>query len=90
MIDAVRADLKRGYPAANVADKHTWPEPLVWAVALEGKTDQERFEALKWGLRTWDHWGFNDVDRRFGDDWPGRIPAPIQLQHGRRYLCRFV
>ena len=24
---------------------------------------------------TWDHWYWNDVDYRFGDDWPGRIPA---------------
>lgn len=77
MLDAVRADLKRGYPAPNVADKHGWPEPLVWAIALEDKTDHERFEALKWGLRTWDHWGFNDIDGRFGDNWPGRIPAQL-------------
>jgi ParB-like chromosome segregation protein Spo0J len=77
MIEAVRADIKRGYPAPNVADKHGWPEPLVWAVALQDKTDHERFEALKWGLRTWDHWGFPDADRRFGDDWPGRIPAQL-------------
>lgn len=77
MIEAVRADLKRGYPAPNVADKHKWPEPLVWAIALQDKTDAERFEALKWGLRTWDHWGFGDADRRFGDDWPGRIPAQL-------------
>ena len=41
------------------------------------KTDQERFKDLNWGLRTWDHWYFNDVDHRFGDDWPGRIPAQL-------------
>lgn len=85
MIDAVRADLKRGYPASNVADKHGWPEPLVWAIALQDKTDAERFEALKWGLRTWDHWGFNDADRRFGDDWPGRIPAQL-IAHALYYF----
>lgn len=39
--------------------------------------DQERFKALNWGLRTWDNWNFNDVDNRFGDDWPGRIPAQL-------------
>jgi len=26
---------------------------LAWALRLEGKTDQERFKALGWGLRTW-------------------------------------
>ena len=24
-----------------------------------------------------DNWYFNDVDHRFGDDWPGRIPAQL-------------
>ncbi len=43
---------------------------------LDG-SDQERFKLLGWGLRTWDHWYFNDIDQRFGDDWPGRIPAQL-------------
>ena len=44
--------------------------PLVWALRLEGKTDQEKFKELGWGLRTWDQWNFNECDERFGDDWP--------------------
>jgi hypothetical protein len=32
---------------------------------------------LGWGLRAWDNWYFNDLDRRFGDDWPGQIPAQL-------------
>jgi len=71
------ADLKRGFTVPQVAEKHGWPEPLVWSIALEGKDDLARFKALKWGLRTWDVWGSNDCDRRFGDDWPGRIPAQL-------------
>ena len=35
-------------------------EPMVWSVALEGKDDLERFKELKWGLRTWDLWNWND------------------------------
>ena len=31
----------------------------VWALRLEGKTDQEKFKELGWGLRTWDQWNFN-------------------------------
>ncbi len=50
---------------------------MVWSVALEGKSDQERFKALNWGLRAWDLWNFNDVDQRFGDEWPGQIPAQL-------------
>ena len=33
---------------------------LVWALRLEGKTDQEKFKELGWGLRTWDQWNFNE------------------------------
>ena len=36
--------------------------PLAWAIRLEGKTGQERFEELGWGLRTWDQWNFNDLN----------------------------
>jgi hypothetical protein len=50
---------------------------MVWSLALEGKEDLQRFKALNWGLRTWDLWNWNDCDKRFGDDWPGRIPAQM-------------
>jgi hypothetical protein len=68
------ADLRRGFTVSQVAEKHGWPEPLVWSIALD---DLERFKELSWGLRTWDLWNFNDCDKRFGDDWPGRIPAQL-------------
>ncbi len=50
---------------------------LAWSLRLEGKTDQEKFKELGWGLRTWNQWNFNECDERFGDDWPGRIPAQL-------------
>ena len=70
-------DLKKGFTVPQVAEKHGWAEPLVWSIALEGKSDLDRFKALNWGLRTWDLWNWNDCDKRFGDDWPGRIPAQM-------------
>ena len=73
----VNTDLKRGFTVAQVAEKYGWPEPLVWSHALEGKDDLERFKALRWGLRAWDLWNCNDCDKRFGDDWPGRIPTQM-------------
>ena len=33
---------------------------LTWSLRLEGKTDQEKFKELGWGLRTWDQWNFNE------------------------------
>jgi len=71
------ADLSRGFTVSQVAEKYNWTEPMVWSIALEGKEDIIRFKELGWGLRTWDQWESNDCDKRFGDDWPGRIPAQL-------------
>jgi len=71
------ADLSKGFTVSQVAEKHGWTEPMVWSLALEGEEEIERFKEIGWGLRTWDNWEWNDCDRRFGDDWPGRIPAQL-------------
>ena len=73
----VNTDLSRGFTVSQVAEKHGWTEPMVWSLALEGKDDLQRFKELDWGLRTWDTWAWNDCDRRFGDEWPGRIPGQM-------------
>jgi biotin operon repressor len=31
------SDLKKGFTASQVAEKHGWPEPMVWALKLEDK-----------------------------------------------------
>jgi len=69
--------LSQGHNMEYIARHYTMDLPLAWALRLEGKTDQERFKELGWGLRTWDQWNFNECDERFGDDWPGRIPAQL-------------
>ena len=38
-------------------------------------------------MRTWDQWFFNDLDRRFGDDWPGQIPAQL-VGHTLHYFSK--
>ncbi len=48
----VNTDLSRGFTVSRVAEKHGWTEPMIWSVALEGKSDLERFKALNWGLKT--------------------------------------
>lgn len=77
LFQSVRDSLDKGLSASEAAKKHGCPEPLVWSIKLEGKSDRSRFRALNWGLRTWDLWNWNDCDKRFGDDWPGRIPAQM-------------
>ncbi len=51
--NGVNAQLERGFGVNTIAEKLGWPEPLVWAVALEGKTDRERFGSLEWKIRPW-------------------------------------
>ena len=67
--------LKKGHDMEYIARHYNMDLPLAWALRLNGKTDQERFKELGWGLRTWDQWNFNECDERFGDDWPGRVPV---------------
>ena len=69
--------LSQGHDMAYIARHFNMDLALAWAIRLDGKTDQERFEELGWGLRSWDDWHFNECDERFGDDWPGRIPAQL-------------
>jgi len=69
--------LSQGHDMDYIARRYNMDLALAWALLLEGKTDQEKFKALGWGLRTWDKWYFNQCDERFGDDWPGRIPAQL-------------
>ena len=76
-VQSIRRFLAQGLSVPETAREHCYPEPLVWSVALDGKSDQERFKSLNWGLRTWDYWYWNDVDHRFGDNWPGQIPAQL-------------
>lgn len=88
LANMLNTDLSRGFAVSQVAEKHAypvgledrtggWTEPMVWSIALKGKSDLDRFKALNWGLRTWDLWNWNDCDKRFGDDWPSRIPAQM-------------
>jgi hypothetical protein len=87
LANLLKADLSRGFTVAQVAEKRGWTEPMVWSLALEGKDDLVRFKELNWGLRTWDLWNWNDCDRRFGDDWPGRIPGQL-IAHILYYFSR--
>ena len=87
LFNKIHQDFKAGSGILDMAQKYGVPQTLVWSLILQEKTDQERFKDLNWGLRTWDNWYFNDVDHRFGDDWPGRIPAQV-VAHTLFYFTR--
>ncbi len=69
--------IAQGHDMEYIARHFQMDLSLAWALRLTGKKDQEKFKALGWGLRTWDQWSFNECDQRFGEDWPGRIPAQL-------------
>jgi hypothetical protein len=41
----VNTDLSKGFTVPQVAQKHGWPEPLVWSQALVNANDFDRFKA---------------------------------------------
>ena len=75
LANSTNTDLSRGFTVAQVAEKHGWAEPLVWSIALEGKSDLERFKELGWGLRTWDLWNWNDC-----------LPCEIHVNDSEAYF----
>lgn len=79
--------LAQGHDMEYIAAHYQMDIALAWAIRLQGKTDQEKFKELGWGLRTWDQWNFNECDERFGDDWPGRIPAQL-IAHTLFYFTK--
>jgi len=79
--------LSQGHNMEYIASHYQMDLALTWAIRLQGKTDQEKFKELGWGLRTWDQWNFNECDERFGDDWPGRIPAQL-IAHTLYYFTK--
>jgi hypothetical protein len=87
LANRINADLSQGFTVSQVAQKHGWTEPMVWSLALEEKDDLNKFKELGWGLRAWDQWEFNACDKRFGDEWPGRIPAQL-IAHILFYFSR--
>ncbi len=80
-------DLLSRYDPPEAAAKADLPELLVWAVALEGKTDAARFDALGLERRAFNVWNFADADPRFGprarivaDSPPNRTAAPLRAR----------
>ena len=47
----LNSDLSKGFTVSQVAQKHGWPESMVWSQALKGKVDYyEIFKKTGWTL----------------------------------------
>lgn len=70
-------DLAKGHPVEKVAQRHALPPILVWAIKLQGMTDQAKMEALSIKIQPYDVWHFNSCAPLFGAEHPGRIPGEL-------------
>ena len=70
--------LDEGIPHLDVAERFNMPLILIWAIDLQGRTDEQRMERLGIKTQPYDVWNFSKCHDLFGTTWPGRIPgAPL-------------
>jgi len=86
LLQACVDDAKVDALIRDAVEQYHIDTPLAWALRLDGQSDLDRFgmaassdgaKNLKWGPQPYDFWHFGQCDTRFGDAWPGRIPAQI-------------
>ncbi len=56
----INSEIEKGFTVTQIAEKHGWPEFLVWSLKLDGKNDLNKYQELQWGLRSWDDWKWTD------------------------------
>ncbi len=73
----VKKLLNDGLPHNEVAKRYNMPLISVWDIALSGKTDAKRFDALGINCQPYDVWHFSKSGDLFGAEYPGRIPGEL-------------
>ena len=43
----VNSDLKKGFTVFQTAEKHGWPESLLWSIKIKGKDDFTKYQELQ-------------------------------------------
>ena len=74
----ITSQLASGLPIAEVAQRHGLPLQLVWAMALDGKDDQERTKELGIKIQPYDVWHFAGCHDLMGDT---HTTTPIFISH---------
>ena len=96
--EGVRGLIDQSRDMAYIADYYRMDLALAWSLRLDGEKDLERFGNggakekedrynLEWPLHPYGDWRFHECDKRFGDDWPGRIPAQL-VAHALYFFTR--
>ena len=73
----IKNRLDAGIPHTDVAEQTPLPLQLVYAIDLEGKTDEQRMEKLGIKVQPYDVWNFAKCGDLFGNQHPGRIPGEL-------------
>jgi len=81
----VKEDYENKKPIDEIAKYYRIDLPLVWALILEGKSDEERNEILKVsmngdepGFKKFTVWNFSEANSLMGrDEFKGRIPGQV-------------
>ena len=63
----------------DIEKTHAIDETLAWAIIVQGKSDQERFELLDFEPKVYNVWNYSECDKRMGQEYPGQIPGQIVL-----------
>lgn len=72
--------LKQGFSPSTIAERlQVSEESLVWAVALEGKSDEERMKEFQVAPEIYNVWNFSVRDKRLGHENPAHIAGQIPL-----------
>jgi len=78
--DKIDNSLKAGKSIEEVAAFEGLDLTLTWALALEGKTDEERMESLGEDIRKFTVWNYSDANDLMGHSaFHGRMPGQITL-----------
>lgn len=78
-IKEIYDSFQKGKPVPELASFYGLDEPTTWAIVLEGKTDQERFELLGFEPKVYDVWNYSECNKLMGQEHPGQIPGQIVL-----------
>jgi transcriptional regulator with XRE-family HTH domain len=69
--------LSDGREWAYIAEHYSTDIPTVMGIYAEQLSDHRRFELAEWPLNASNVQSSASLDDRFGDPWPGRIPAQL-------------
>lgn len=64
--ETIRSKMEEAQSVSQIAIELECPESLVWAIHLEGETDDSRLAQLGWRPPVWDRWFWRKPDLRFG------------------------